>query len=70
MDISIPMKVSELKRHLKKYAGCAGRIIGEVSMLYLSIISVHTQVEKHEMSYVYEFKQKKLFNVRFLTRLN
>ena len=70
MDISIPMKTSDLKHQMKNISGIAGRIMGEDAMVHTSLLQVSNHIEKKETSYNYEFKQDKLFGGNFMDRVN
>ena len=70
MDITIPMKTSELRYHVKNYRGCAGRLLGQKSLAYESLSSIFDHIEDKETSYNYEFKRDTLFGGSFLDRVN
>ena len=70
MDITIPMKTQELKHHIKNFAACAGRCLGQQSMAYVSLLDVAKHIEAKETAYNYEFKQEPLFGGNFLDKLS
>ena len=70
MDISIPMKASDLKHHAKNFAGMAGKMFGQTSVQHHSLKQIQTHIEEREVSYNYEFKQDPLFGGNFLDRAN
>ena len=70
MDITIPMKTQELKHHIKNFAACAGRCLGQRSIAYDSLLEVAEHIEKKETAYNYEFKQEPLFGGNFLDKLS
>ena len=70
MDISIPMKTSDLKHHIKIFKGCVGRIFGQSSMIFECCEKLQHHIEDHETRYDYEYKQEKLFGGSFLDRVN
>ena len=39
MEVTIPMKTSELRHHVKKIRGCAGRLLGQKSLAYKRVVS-------------------------------
>ena len=70
MDISIPMKASDLKHHAKNFAGMAGRMFGQTSVQHHKLKQIQIHIEEREVSYNYEFKQDPLFGGNFLDRVN
>ena len=70
MNISISMKVPELKHAMKNFAGLSGRIFGQTSVQYHKLKKIQTHIEEREISYNYEFKQDSLFGGNFLDRVN
>ena len=68
MDITIPMKTQDLKHHIKNFAACAGRYLGQRSMTYLSLLNVANHIEKKETTYNYKYKQEPLFGGNVLDK--
>ena len=70
MEVSIPMKSQELRHYLKNIAEVAGRCMGSDSVLYSALMSLYNHIERHDMSYNFEFKNDKLFGGNFLDRIH
>lgn len=70
INVTIPVKTSELRHHIKTYRGCVGRILGQKSLVFVSFTTIYDHIEEKETSYNYEFKQDKLFGGNFLDRIN
>jgi len=69
MDITILM-IQELKHHIKNFAACAGRCLGQKSMARKIILKVAKHSERKETAYNYEFEQEPLFGGNFLDKLS
>ena len=46
MYITIPMKTQELKHHIKNFAVCAGRCLGQQSIAYIILLDIANHIEK------------------------
>ena len=70
MEVSIPLQTLDLRHHLKNYAGLAGRVLGQSSLVFLSLRAVVDHIDDNEIAYNVEFRQDKLFGGIFLDRIN
>ena len=70
MEVSIPMKSQELRHYLKNIAEVAGRCMGSDSVFYAKLMSLYNHIERHDMSYNFEFRNDKLFGGNFLDRIH
>ena len=48
MNVSIPMKTDSLKHHIKNYAGSAGRLFGQHSMLYTRLKELWVHIDSRD----------------------
>jgi hypothetical protein len=70
MDITTPVKTQDLREHIKNFAGLAGRIFGQSSMLHINLREVADHIDDQQIFYNFEFRQDKFFGGTFLDKLN